>query len=448
MQPRWNQIEGLRALAAVCVFALHAWVILGMASALGELILPTSQSDAFFGEPLSKFLLAFFGHLGPTGVSLFYAISGFLLYQPFLRARERGEHLELRSYLLRRAARIIPAYWLALVVIGVLQGNDLLFTWDGIVNYFFFGEIYTTLNFDHITQALAVDSNPVNIYDAHAYNVIAGNPVQVAWTLCVEVSFYLFLPVWSWLMAKSVDRLKNSVRAEVVVLFAVAAASLGWQFWLLTRVPNTEFEPWLMILPSSIDIFAVGMILSCLASVVSERGWPMILRTAGTQAWAWWLSAAVIYLVLAYLESRFDTTPTKSLFPIFYGDFVHRARMVWSAACFVITMLLLAPAIVGNGVPSRVAGFLTWKFAAWVGLVSYGLYLWHVWVLRQVSDLVLWIGGNSSAITSAGRPAVVIFPLGVVVALAASLGIAAASWYGLESKVLAWAHRLPLARKN
>ena len=448
LRPHWNQIEGLRALAATSVFVLHAWVLLGMAFASAELILPSGQSEKLLGLGLSKFLLATVGHLGATGVSLFYAISGFLLYQPFLRARLRGEHLALGPYLVRRAARIIPAYWLALVVIGLAGGSEDLFTWNGVVNYFFFGEIYTTLNLDHLIHAQARTGDPLRLADENAYFVLSGNPVQVAWTLCVEVSFYLFLPVWSWLMAKAVGRRSNPIRSEVAVLVAVAVASLAWQIWVLTRVPNVEFEPWLMILPSSIDIFAVGMILACLSTVVKERGWPKLLRSAGSRASAWWLTAGIGYLILTSLESRYNTDPAKSLFSLTYTDFLHFERMVWAFAYLGLVILILTPAVVGDGAKSRVSRFLTWRYTVWVGLVSYGLYLWHVWILEKLSDLLATISAATAEESIVRVPVIELVPVGVPIGFAASLAVAALSWYGLESRVLAWAHRLPLARSR
>jgi len=446
LRPRWNQIEGLRALAATSVFALHAWVILGMAFASAELILPSNQADDFFGVGLSRFLLAIVGHLGATGVSIFYGISGFLLYQPFLRARQRGEHLALGSYFLRRAARIIPAYWLALIVIGLAQGSEELFTWHGVVDYFFFGEIYTSLNLDHLMHASAGTGDPLKLADANAYRVLSGNPVQVAWTLCVEVSFYIFLPFWSRMMAKAVGRRSNPIRAEVAVLIAVAAASVAWQIWVLTRVPNVEFEPWLMILPSSIDIFAVGMILACVSTVAAEKGWPTVLRSASRRPWAWWGVAALFYLGLAFFESLYRTDPATSLYQLQYGDFLHYDRMVWSFGYLALVVLILTPSIVGDGTKSRFSRFLTWRYTAWVGLVSYGLYLWHVWILEELNRILTDIQPGRSTLGILSNPELWLVPFGIAIGYLVSLGVAAVSWYGLESRVLKWAHRLPLAR--
>ena len=76
------------------------------------------------------------------------------------------------------------------------------------------------------------------------------------------------------------------------------------------------------------------------------------------------------------------------------------------------------PAVLGTRGGGAVRRLLGWRPLAWVGLVSYGLYLWHLDVLRQVAEL--------------GLPRGIAIPAGV----ALSLAFAAASWYGLERHAL------------
>jgi peptidoglycan/LPS O-acetylase OafA/YrhL len=63
-----------------------------------------------------------FAQIGTFGVAMFFVLSGFLLSRPFWKTLDRGEPVpSLRVYALRRAARILPGYWLALVVTFVLS---------------------------------------------------------------------------------------------------------------------------------------------------------------------------------------------------------------------------------------------------------------------------------------------------------------------------------------
>lgn len=113
---------------------------------------------------------------GRLGLILFFVISGFLLYRPWLGAAlGRREPPPLATYLRSRAARILPAYYLALAGamalvwgLGSTPGVRLPDA-DGLPLFLIFGQ-----NIGHAT-ALTLD--------------------PPMWTLCVEVAFYLCLPV-------------------------------------------------------------------------------------------------------------------------------------------------------------------------------------------------------------------------------------------------------------
>ena len=63
-----------------------------------------------------------FAQIGTFGVAMFFVLSGFLLSRPFWQALDRGEPApSLRVYAMRRAARILPGFWLALLVSFVLS---------------------------------------------------------------------------------------------------------------------------------------------------------------------------------------------------------------------------------------------------------------------------------------------------------------------------------------
>src|SRR3954447_17717840 len=98
---RFVLIEGLRALAAFSVLwghAAYAWF-------------PT-------GEDSMRLHVA--RRVAPLGVAIFFAISGFVLYRPFVVRRSRGiTKMWTGRYLVRRVVRIVPAYWLALTCLAI-----------------------------------------------------------------------------------------------------------------------------------------------------------------------------------------------------------------------------------------------------------------------------------------------------------------------------------------
>jgi peptidoglycan/LPS O-acetylase OafA/YrhL len=101
---RATALDGLRGLAAAGVMAHHAWLLCG-------------RPETLFG--------AWWGRLS-IGVPFFFCLTGFLIYGPWARAAiEPGASRPATGpYLLRRAARILPLYWLALAgSVLVLHGG-------------------------------------------------------------------------------------------------------------------------------------------------------------------------------------------------------------------------------------------------------------------------------------------------------------------------------------
>ena len=155
-RPRNDRLEGLRAIAALSVMGTH----LGFASGL------TFRSH--FG--------AYFARMD-IGVAIFFVLSGYLLYRPFIRADledRRSPHLG--AYFWRRTLRIVPAYWVALAAIPIVLGIDKIRTLGDLVIYGGFLQIYD--------QGRALGG------------------ITQAWSLCTELSFYLALPVYAWLVRR------------------------------------------------------------------------------------------------------------------------------------------------------------------------------------------------------------------------------------------------------
>src|SRR5438270_664768 len=119
---RFPLFDAMRALAALSIFAYHC----------------AHQLHGFSG-PAGRYLAQL-----NIGVPVFFLISGFLLYRPFVRARrDHDRRPSLRAYAVRRAARIVPTYWVALPIIAVWLGlSAQVFTPEGVLTYFGFGQLY------------------------------------------------------------------------------------------------------------------------------------------------------------------------------------------------------------------------------------------------------------------------------------------------------------------
>ena len=103
--PRFPLFDSLRGLAALAIVLTHV----GLGSG--------ANYNAAYGALLARL---------DIGVTLFFVLSGFLLYRPFVAARiEDRPALRLRDYARRRVLRIVPAYWLALTVLAIWPGLTL-----------------------------------------------------------------------------------------------------------------------------------------------------------------------------------------------------------------------------------------------------------------------------------------------------------------------------------
>src|SRR5215218_9464274 len=110
--------DSLRAIAALSILFFHLFGFSGVSSEI---------------QPWT-------GRLG-MGVTVFFVISGFLLYRPFVRAHLRAEPAPMTGpYAWRRFRRIVPAYWLALTVIALVLSRDEVF---GTRSAYFYGFIQT-----------------------------------------------------------------------------------------------------------------------------------------------------------------------------------------------------------------------------------------------------------------------------------------------------------------
>ncbi|MGI8844575.1 MAG: acyltransferase family protein, partial [Thermoleophilaceae bacterium] len=156
--PRFAPIDGLRAVAALTVLAVHVALLTNA-----------------YGTPVVGRLLA---HLN-IGVSIFFLISGFLLYRPFIahRAAAGPAPPATRDYARRRILRIYPAYWLALAVLVIVPGLS------GVLGGQWLGMVA-------LVHALPV-------YDTRAcMDAPLGCGLAHTWSLVVELTFYAVLPLY------------------------------------------------------------------------------------------------------------------------------------------------------------------------------------------------------------------------------------------------------------
>jgi len=345
---RYPLIDGLRAVAAIGVLLTHSSISSGLV---------TAEATGFrYAQRLE------------VGVTIFFVISGFVLYRPFLLAR-----VDTQRYAWRRAMRIVPAYWIALTATGILLGHDIF---QRPLAYYGFAQIYSQ-------------------------DTLTGGLIQ-AWTLDVEITFYVFLPLWAYLLRRA------SLRQQAYALAALAAASLAWKaaFVWSGSARQVVDTPWLHSLPAYLDLFALGMGLAIVSLHPRRVKRPVLLWAVA--AVAFWIVSVKIGIGYRLFEP--------------YTRWQYMGKHVLFA---VVGVSLVASAVLatpGRGVVGRVLGN---RLALWLGLISYGIYLWHVTVLQVLEEL-----GFQRSLH--WHPFLVV----TAVTLVATSAVAAASWYLAERPLL------------
>ncbi|HLZ24067.1 MAG TPA: acyltransferase [Ktedonobacterales bacterium] len=340
-------MDGLRAAAALSVLVYHA-------------LASTGARTVVFGHDVTW---AWF--YTESGVDLFFVLSGFLLFLPYARAMLQGRPLPgARQFYRRRALRILPAYWVCLAILVLIQLPTYASSM-GIQNIL-----------AHVV--LLHDDNP-------AFSRAIEGPF---WTLAVEAQFYVVLPLFALCIARLVGATRSARRVILgicgVIVVALALRELDAVVaMLIPRWPpetaaraNIALNFLTGAQGKYLEVFAVGMLCSVVYILaIEEHRWsrPQTLR-AGSLLF---LCSIGIYLVLAQAVIRLHNL---ILAPYYL------ALRPWDVAT------ICGPLFLGVGYGALVLGVLLGSRAVrgpfeaaplrFIGLISYSLYLWHEPILE------------------------------------------------------------------
>jgi peptidoglycan/LPS O-acetylase OafA/YrhL len=386
--------DGLRAIAAVSVLLLHTAWISGF----------TERSS--LGAYTSRLEI---------GVSVFFLISGFLLYRPFAVSHLSGHpRPNARRFWERRLLRIVPAYWLALTVLTygfhvITLGPG----WQGVAIHYLFLQIYFPAA------------------------IITG--ITQAWSLCTEMTFYLFLPLYAWLVGlRRRSQTSQLVRelAGVVVLYGV---SLAFRYWALNlpliTVKNGKFvalcSPHCLTdptyatllpswLPSYLDLFALGMLLAIVSAWFTERQTEPRWLQSRMMPWISWAGAALAFVAVSHVVTDHSILDFTTV----------RVDMEKQALYGLFAFCLLLPAVFGPQDRSLIRRLLrSWPMVS-LGVISYGIYIWHLDLAQELLNWTGWKPGGEPFWQLAGA------------VLALSIAFASVSYFGLERPILRRKNRI------
>jgi peptidoglycan/LPS O-acetylase OafA/YrhL len=367
---RFPLIDGYRALAATAVVMTHV----GFQT----------------GEALNGSFSGLLARLD-VGVTLFFLISGFLLFRPHAVRHLTGESApRLKPYVWRRAVRLLPALWLA------IAGTALL------VNQTEHVPIRTWLAQVFLVQTYVRDSQLLGF-------------TQI-WSLATEVAFYAFLPLLGWLLTLlKAPTVEQRMRRQILLLAPLLLVPLAYRGLVYGDVIDSNLA--LFWLPAYIDWFAIGMLLASVhayrAQMPQDHRWTRLEDIASAPGACWAAAACVGWIATTEIAG-----PLSLLLPTFWeATFKHFLYAAFAT-------LLLLPGLFGDpgrGLTRRFMGSLPMRF---LGEISYGIFLWNMGLLfatYRLFDLRVFSGN---------------YGLVFVCVFALSVTTAAASYYCLERPVL------------
>lgn len=293
-------------------------------------------------------------------LTVFFAMSGMLIYTPFVRDIARAERrLKVGRYVRRRLLRIFPVYLVIFVICDF-----------GFRAVYLSNAVETGARASDAGTGMLTEPGPLllnlsllqTFFPDHLQTGI--NP---SWSLTTELTFYALLPVLAvWLVGRSSRRLALALIPPA----ALAAAGLAGRAWAEHLYAQTSglsvFEAefgahGVAVLSRSLlaigDTFAVGMAVAVLF-VWTERGeLPRWTRRTATAA-AWSLVAVGSVGALLIRESH----------PWFMGTFT-------SLAAGGVILLMVDPG--ARGESSALVRVASWRPIEYLGEISLSLYLWH-----------------------------------------------------------------------
>jgi peptidoglycan/LPS O-acetylase OafA/YrhL len=377
--PRFPLLDGMRAIAALSVVAYHV---------------------AFFARATEHgWTGALLSRLG-VGVTIFFVISGFVLYRPMVRARWDGERPRpFGVYASHRALRIVPAYWLALTVLAIYPGLTGVFG-DRWWVYYGFGQVYS------------------------GETILAG--IGPAWSLCAEVAFYAALP----LLAVALGRAwrggrRRGVRIELALLGALGLASLGFRA-AIELGGDTPFLTQTVL--GTFDGFALGMALAVVSvALAGSQRRPAAVRLVAAHPAAAWGAALACFAAAAAIGGPDPAFVLGTGVPA--GEAI-AVRVLGLA----VAVAVLAPAVFGDSAGGAPRRLLALPLLAWLGTISYWIYLWHYPIVQRVTvgpSMEGFPGGSGWRIAAISVPIVI--------------ACAAVSYYAVERPLLRRKPRAPRA---
>lgn len=320
-QERKKTFDAIRAMATIAVFLFHAGYLLPFSD---PSVTNLFSSSTFIN--LHKLVYI----CGTVGVSIFFVLSGFLLFYQMYKKREALNKDSLKDYFKKRLLRILPLYYFSIFFIVIFFRSDIL-TIDGgiktiIYNLFFAREL-------HSDGATKITINPVY------------------WSLIIEMHFYFILPIFYYFFYKKQHVFWFGALALLGILYRVCLV-------VFSSHPTMQF---LRLTPANLDFFAFGMLGAYMYVRYRER-----LQFLGRKNFQ--IACLVIFMLFIYFYNL-DFVPTVAYIfaPTFFGLL---------ASSWIFSFLL--------NEESSLVKLFTCKPMLFIARISFSIYVWHFIVIERL----------------------------------------------------------------
>ena len=370
MSKRNSALDSLRGLSTILIVVYHISFVSGYTVA-------HANSSGAYIDRLN------------IGVAIFFVLSGFLIFRPFAHSLIHGSPLpKTRNYYLKRAARILPGYWLALFVLAGLDALTIVNTSGFIRNVFI-------------------------VHSFTEHNVFTG--IRQAWTLAIEMSFYVVVPAFAYVFVRQTKR-RNGPVVVSTLLKALSFLFLGaYAFRLFIHQIDFWFLDTAHIwLPSHMDTLALGMGLAVLVEApASAKTLLKVKNFIANHTGSFVVCSVFVWLISANINMAIGLNRTEFHIDLL-GHFLYG----------IASVLLVAPFCVDS--QALLVKAMSLRLFTWLGTISYGIYLWHM----------AFLGGNFAEkympYTENDGQVLLRF----LVVLPASIAIASLSYYVLERPIM------------
>ena len=350
-------LDGVRAIACLTVMIYH-------------INLMTRDAQIWHPSDPTHMLISAIALSGASGVTLFFVLSGFLLFLPYAKALLfESDWPSMRQFYLRRVLRIIPGYYVALFVLILITHREYLQP-DHLRDL----GLFLTFFMDSTAQTFQKLNGPF-------------------WTLAVEWQFYMLLPLLAILFAfimRCIERVGGgSRRLRVWTLTLCLLGLFGWglfsRYWgsyFATHPGETFLVPrpllnatmffWYGYDGKFLEDFAIGMLVSLCFVYAQHRLFGQNFSRLMRRLSPWLWGGGILLLLLTAMWNFDQSFPHSwslldSLIP-FYG---------WlSEGSFALAYGLCVAAILFGA--AGLQWFFTLPALRWLGLISFSLYMWHL----------------------------------------------------------------------